>query len=83
MGCVEGGLPSCPVLGDLICSDGESMDPNKIMELQIAGQSGKCPCKDGKMAKCKQTGEKPKCPNGDDTDFRIGGLPEWKQCDQS
>jgi hypothetical protein len=55
MGCVEGGTPDCPTLGELYCSDGAHANLNYIMDRMSNGFEGKYMCKDGKMPICKET----------------------------
>ena len=68
MGCKKGGFPVCPIENELYCRDDSRLDPNRLMQWKIAGSKG-CPCTDGFHGYCKSTGERIKCPNGEEPDF--------------
>ncbi len=39
-----------------------------------------CLCSDGIMPRCKETGEFPRCPGGEELDHNLGRMPEFGDC---
>ncbi len=63
LGCDEGGFSDCPTPFSARCGDGTRLTPNHLMEWKMHGGEG-CPCGDGVQARCDDTGDYPRCPNG-------------------